>query len=103
MSSTLPSARYEEEPAIAPQPHYGAMVMQAPRPTRLLQKPLLLTVADLQRLKILSANPIERLEDAWWETDTRRDYYFAIGSDGQCLWVYQDLRTGEHYLHGYFD
>ncbi len=111
--------------AIAPQPRYGESVMRAPRPTRLLKKPLPLSIEELQRLKILSNNPIERLESAWWESDAdetdadangcaeencgrrsswqKRDYYFAVSNEGQCLWIYQDLRTEEYFLHGYFD
>lgn len=101
----------EAEYAIASQPYYGASVMQAPRPTRLLNAPVPLTLDELQRIKILSSNPIERLEDGWWESGAKngsglgqvRDYYFALSSEGQCLWIYQDLRTQEYFLHGYFD
>ena len=91
------------EPAMTPTPHYGESVMRAPRPTRLLAKPRRMTSEDLHPLKILSTHPIERLEDAWWKSGSRRDYYFAISPDGQCLWIYQDLQTEEYFLHGYFD
>lgn len=111
--------------AIAPQPRYGESILRAPRPTRLLKNPLPLSIQELQKLKILSSNPIERLESAWWESDDaydgggsskeseencgrrsswqKRDYYFAVSNDRQCLWIYQDLRTEEYFLHGYFD
>ncbi len=92
--------------AIAPEPSYGEHVMMSPRPTRLLKEPIFLTVEELQDLKILSSNPIERIEDGWWENRElamNRDYYFAVSNDGQCLWIYQDLQTEEYYLHGFFD
>ncbi|MEK7355459.1 MAG: hypothetical protein AAB250_03375, partial [Bdellovibrionota bacterium] len=98
-----------DEPAVASQPKYGESVMSAPRPTRVLKRPQPLTIEELERLKILSTNPIERLENAWWEDSTenvlgsKRDYYFAVSSEGQCLWIYQDLTSDEYFLHGYFD
>jgi protein ImuB len=90
--------------AVAPEPRYGESVMRAPRPTRLLRTPKSLTIEELQKIRILTTNPIERLEDAWWEKEHQsRDYYFAVSSEGQCLWIYQDPRTEEYFLHGYFD
>jgi len=95
------------EKSIAYTPAYGANVKSAPRPTRLLNEPVPLTIEDLERLKILSSTPIERLENAWWEERTalppRRDYYFAVAPEGQCLWIFQDPLTDEYFLHGYFD
>ncbi|MES2855838.1 MAG: hypothetical protein V4692_08240, partial [Bdellovibrionota bacterium] len=95
---------------VASTPEYGANIASAPRPTRILPQPILLTLEELQGLKILSYNPIERLEDAWWEEargptepGLKRDYYFAVSREGQCLWVYQDLQSEEYFLHGYFD
>jgi protein ImuB len=96
--------------SVASTPAYGANVTKAPRPSRILPTPLPLTLEELQGLKILSYNPIERLEDAWWEEargptglGMKRDYYFAVSGDGQCLWIYQDLESEEYFLHGYFD
>lgn len=91
--------------AVTPRPHYGAHVMRAPRPTRLLPTPQPLSLEELARLKILSRNPIERLESDWWTSgDTpKRDYYFAVSPEGQCLWIFQDPSTEEYFLHGYFD
>ena len=98
------------EQAVAYEPRYGDTVEAAPRPTRLLAKPMPLTIEELERLKILSSTPIERLEHAWWDDDDdsdrnslRRDYYFAVSTEGQCLWIFQDLMTDEYFLHGYFD
>lgn len=84
-------------------PAYGASVMTAPRPTRLLQQPRRLSLEELQTLHLLTGRPIERLENGWWDECTRRDYYFAVSRTGQCSWVYQDLETQDYYLHGYFD
>lgn len=125
-SGSLGAAGAEARNAIAPAPRYGESVLRSPRPTRLLKKPLPLSIQELQRLKILSSHPIERLETAWWESDDedfegnaesacgrpcgdarsswqKRDYYFAVSPEGQCLWIYQDLRSEEYFLHGYFD
>ncbi|RYZ76195.1 MAG: hypothetical protein EOP05_05730 [Proteobacteria bacterium] len=98
---------------IAYEPVYGEQVSSAPRPTRLLKEPLPLTIEELGKLNILSNTPIERLEDAWWEDaeehrmrggiGSRRDYYFAVSREGQCLWIFQDLITDEYFVHGYFD
>lgn len=94
-----------ETPAVLPRPHYGTPVMRAPRPTRLLKTPRPLPLDELEQIKILSHTPIERLEGHWWTSDgaIRRDYYFAVSPEGQCLWIYQDSRTEEYFLHGYFD
>lgn len=95
--------------AFAYEPAYGDTVMSSPRPTRLLNEPAPLTIEALAKLKVLSNTPIERLEDAWWEETkpgamtTRRDYYFAVSPEGQCLWIFQDLITDEYFVHGYFD
>ena len=95
----------DEVPAVASLPCYGASVMRAPRPTRVLREPLPLSLEDLERLQILSTHPIERLENAWWEPgeSPNRDYYFAVSPEGQCLWIFQDPRSEEYFLHGYFD
>jgi protein ImuB len=45
----------------------------------------------------------ERIESGWWDGhDVRRDYYTAIGVRGERLWIYQDRRSREWYLHGFF-
>lgn len=89
--------------AIAPDPRYGEAVARAPRPTRMLREPRVIPFDELSRLNILSISPIERLESRWWEEDARRDYFFAVSPEGQCLWVYRDSRTETYFLHGYFD
>lgn len=45
----------------------------------------------------------ERIETGWWDRrDQRRDYYVAVDSRGRRLWVFQDLRHRQWYLHGLF-
>ena len=45
----------------------------------------------------------ERIESGWWDGgDVRRDYYRASNPRGAMLWVYQDLRSQDWYLHGVF-
>ena len=45
-----------------------------------------------------------RIETGWWDDhDVRRDYYLATNAAGERLWVYQDQRAGQWYLHGVFD
>jgi protein ImuB len=45
----------------------------------------------------------ERIESGWWdERDVGRDYYTAVSSRGQHLWVYQDLGSCDWLLHGLF-
>lgn len=96
-----------EHPAVAVAPWYGESVARAPRPSRMLRTPRPLPLSELEHLKILSTSPIERLEAGWWENGAARaaarDYYFAVSPEGQCLWVFRDSHTGEHFLHGYFD
>jgi hypothetical protein len=94
-----------ENPAfsVRPLPEYGTDVMEAPRPTRLLEAPTRLSQAERRAIKILSENPIERLESDWWKDGPSRDYHFAISAQGQCLWIFRNQKDGEWFLHGYFD
>ena len=95
--------------SIRAMPIYGADVAEAPRPTRMLEKPARLSRRELSALKLLSGSPIERLQTEWWAEEPKReinrDYYFAVSAEGQCLWVFQD--RGEEaerwFVHGYFD
>jgi protein ImuB len=96
--------------SVASAPEYGINIAKAPRPARILRSPIPLTIEEMQGLKVLSQNPIERLEDAWWEEarapnepGLKRDYYFAVSMEGQCLWIFQDLNSDEYFVHGYFD
>jgi protein ImuB len=45
----------------------------------------------------------ERLETGWWDGDgIARDYYLAVNPTGIHVWVYQDRRSEDWYLHGIF-
>jgi len=45
----------------------------------------------------------ERIESGWWDGhDIRRDYYSVTGDCGRRLWIYQDCRDSDWYLHGLF-
>jgi protein ImuB len=84
-------------------PAYSFSLSQAPRPSRLLKKPKALFSKDLDRFQFLSQQPIERLEDSWWESSRGRDYYFALSPQGQFVWLFYDRIEHQYYLHGYFD
>jgi len=68
------------------------------RPLWLLERP-----RPLSRLRPKIITGPERIETGWWDRcEQRRDYYIATDSGGRRLWVYQDLRRKEWYLHGLF-
>jgi hypothetical protein len=84
-------------------PAYSFSLSQAPRPSRLLKQPKLLRTRELDSFQFLSHQPIERLEDSWWESSRGRDYYFALSPKGQFVWVFYDRIEHQYYLHGFFD
>jgi hypothetical protein len=84
-------------------PAYSAALAHAPRPSRLLKKPRSLSERDLDRFQFLSHQPIERMEDSWWETSRGRDYYFALSAKGEFVWLFYDRIEHQYFLHGYFD
>lgn len=84
-------------------PSYSSALMHAPRPSRLLKRPKVLNSHELDRYQFLSHQPIERLEDGWWETSRGRDYYFALSPGGEFVWLFYDRIEHQYYLHGYFD
>jgi protein ImuB len=50
----------------------------------------------------LSTGP-ERIETGWWDDhDIARDYYVAVSSHGQKLWIYRDRVMRDWHLHGLF-
>jgi hypothetical protein len=68
-----------------------------------LRVPRVLSSREVERFQFLSSQPIERLEDGWWETSRGRDYFFALSPKGEFTWVFYDRIEGRYYLHGYFD
>jgi protein ImuB len=76
------------------------------RPLWLLPMPLPLASHDARRyyqgaLELRSSAEI--IESGWWdEQDVRRDYFVAVSSRGQRLWVYRDRDTHDWHLHGLF-
>lgn len=82
---------------------YAKGLANSPRPSLLLKEPLALSKVMINKLKILTRFPTERIQSSWWKKLTERDYYFALSREGQLLWVYQDLITEDYFLHGYFD
>ncbi len=84
-------------------PAYSAALAHAPRPSRLLKKPKALTSRELDRYQFLSHQPIERMEDSWWESSRGRDYYFALSGKGEFVWLFFDRIENQYFLHGYFD
>lgn len=93
----------EEREAFQIKPAYAKALRQAPRPARLLEAPKPLSDIQVQRLHFLSHHPIESLEEGWWETSRGRDYYFALSTTGQSLWVFYDHLERQYFLHGFFD
>lgn len=95
----------------------------ARRPLWLLPKPL--PIHESAWVRVSGA---ERIESGWWDQDVRRDYYMAevvdlraippealampadgtngrtryTPSPGARAWIYQDLRSGQWYLQGWF-
>lgn len=98
------SEEYEDPVhSVRAMPVYGVDVLEAPRPTRLLNTPRPLSETELRSMNFLSANPVERLEHAWWSDDQKRDYFFAVSRQGQCVWLFRELKSRGWFLHGYFD
>jgi len=76
------------------------------RPFWLLPEPRLLPQKDhrpwLQGPISLLKGP-ERIEAGWWSgDDVRRDYYIAIDKHGSHLWIFQEFKQQQWYLHGIF-
>lgn len=45
----------------------------------------------------------ERIEGGWWRArNTSREYFTAIDTRAVRYWIYQDLRSGGWFLHGFF-
>lgn len=86
----------------------------AQNPCWLLHPPRPLTIRN-QQLHYLSPLTLlrgpRRIETRWWQDNgIRRDYYVAANTQGNLLWIFQDLvrntqaaqRQTDWYLHGFF-
>jgi protein ImuB len=66
-----------------------------PRPLWLLKAPQPIHAPEV-------AEPPERIESGWWDgADATRDYY-RVERDGSRAWVFQDRRSGDWFLQGWF-
>jgi protein ImuB len=106
-----PEHAWSKSPAealMAAAPH--AAEMPSPwsqtRPLWLLPSPLPLSSSEAHRYyegTLECRDGPERIESGWWdERDVVRDYYTAVSSHGQRLWVFKDLRSRDWLLHGLF-
>ncbi len=79
--------------------------LNAPRPSWLFQPP---EAVQKKNQELFWHGPLqllqgpERLRGHWWNTPCARDYFMAMRSDYVRCWVYQDLISGQWYVHGVF-
>jgi protein ImuB len=92
-----------QEKAIQIKKVHAKELGDSPRPSLLLKEPLQLSKIMLEKMKLLTRFPTERIQSTWWKSEKARDYYFALSKKGQLLWIYQDLHTQNYFLQGYFD
>jgi len=95
----------------------GGPTLPAPRPLRLLGRPLPAEV-DLGpdgaprtvreplggSWRVAAWAGPERIETGWWEAPVRRDYYRVVDAAGRAVWVFADLDGDPpaFFLHGVF-
>ncbi len=76
------------------------------RPLWILERPTLLNTragAPVFHGPLAFESGPERIETGWWDgRDIRRDYYVACSPHGVRVWVFNDRRGGNWYLHGLF-
>lgn len=82
---------------------HAKSLYNSPRPTLLLKDPLKLTQTMLDKIKVLTKFPTERIHSNWWKKWQERDYYFGLSNEGQLVWVFRDQESQSYFLHGYFD
>jgi len=84
----------------------GPSIRGCDRPLWLLPQPLPLAgdaACNYYRGKLELCTGPERIETGWWDDhDIARDYYAAVSSHGQKLWIYRDRLTRHWHLHGLF-
>lgn len=44
----------------------------------------------------------ERIENAWWDTPIKRDYFVAQREDNTYLWIFKAIKTQLWFVHGWF-
>jgi protein ImuB len=84
----------------------GEWPLAQDRPLWLLRRPVPLGSDEARshyRGSIELRSGPERIESGWWdEQDVGRDYYVAVSSHGQRLWIFRDRRNRVWHLHGLF-
>ena len=79
---------------------------EIPRPVWILSCPEPLKTSPQQLYwhgPLSLSDEVECIEQGWWdENDIRRNYRIAKNSDGSCLWLFQDHRSKQWFLHGLF-
>ena len=108
--SALAEYRPEDASRLVPPGHGQESHVAGPRPTWLLPRPKPLPEINGRPQHsgplTLLAGP-ERIESGWWDAeepgatgDIRRDYFVALSSRHEWLWVYRS--PGGWFLHGFF-
>jgi protein ImuB len=76
------------------------------RPLWLLPSPVPLSSPSARkhyRGSLAISSGSERIESGWWDgQDVGRDYYLAVSSGGERLWVFRDRHDSSWHLHGLF-
>ena len=58
---------------------------------------------DKEWTTIVSAAGPDRVSGGQWSDPYAREYFRCVTDDGGMVWVYRDARTGEWYVHGWWD
>lgn len=94
---------FAEAGALQLKKSYAKNILKTPRPTLLLKEPQKLTKKFLKDLRRITRFPSERIEGPWWKSAESRDYYFALTQNGELIWIFQNTKSKDYFLHGYFD
>jgi len=58
---------------------------------------------DRQWMNIISAAGPDRVSGGRWAEPYAREYFRCVTGDGMMVWLYRDARSGDWYLHGWWD
>jgi hypothetical protein len=58
---------------------------------------------DKEWTTIVSAAGPDRVSGGQWSDPYAREYFRCVTDDGGMVWLYRDARTGEWYVHGWWD